>query len=438
MKTEVKKAILPERVLVTRNVLFVSGSIGLGHVTRDLAIATELRRQRPDVRLVWLAGDPARQVLQTAGETLVPECERYADETSFVEAVAGRFRVSFFNPIGVLTSPRAIRALWRLARGQRANVAIFKEVTARERFDLIVADEAYELALALLLKPALRRRPFVAICDFVGFDATSWNPLEWIPIQLSGWWVSRLAKRFPHIFDLTIMVGEEKDVPDKPFGLFSPNRRVLARELLEYVGYVCPFDPADYQDRAALRKRLAYGPEPLVICSIGGTAVGKALLELCGRAYPLLRKQLPALRMELICGPRLSPDSLDVPDGVGRRGYVHALYEHVAACDLAVVQGGGTTTTELTALRRPFLYFPLEGHFEQRIHVAGRLERHGAGVRLEYREMTPEKLADIILANVGREVRYPPIATDGAKNAAALLCELMGRGKLAPATQQQD
>ncbi len=435
METEVKKAIFPERVLVTRNVLFVSGSIGLGHVTRDLAIAAELRRQRPDVRLVWLAGDPARQVLQRTGETLVPECERYSDETSFAEAVAGRFRLSFFNPVGVLTSPRRIGALWRLARGLQANVAIFKELTARERFDLIVADEAYELALALLLKPTLRCRPFAAIYDFVGIDATSRNPLEWLPIQLSGWWMSRLAKRLPRIFDLAIMVGEEKDVPDKPFGLFSPNRRELARELLQYVGYVCPFEPSDYQDRGALRKRLAYGPEPLVICSIGGTAVGKPLLELCGRAYPLLRNRLPSLRMELIGGPRLSPDSLDVPDGVGRRGYVHALYEHFAACDLAVVQGGGTTTTELTALRRPFLYFPLEGHFEQRIHVAGKLERHGAGVRLEYRKTTPKRLADAILANLGRHVQYPPIAADGAKTAATLLCELMERGKPAPAVQ---
>jgi UDP-N-acetylglucosamine:LPS N-acetylglucosamine transferase len=107
------------------------------------------------------------------------------------------------------------------------------------------------------------------------------------------------------------------------------------------------------------------------------------------------------------------------------RGYVHRLYEHLAACDLAIVQGGGTTTLELTALRRPFLYFPLEGHFEQRFHVAGRIERHGAGVRLEYNATTPEQLASVVIDNIGREVAYPAIATNGAEKAAELLSQVL-------------
>jgi UDP:flavonoid glycosyltransferase YjiC (YdhE family) len=68
--------------------------------------------------------------------------------------------------------------------------------------------------------------------------------------------------------------------------------------------------------------------------------------------------------MVIVCGPRIDPASVRAPAGVDVRGYVPRLYEHFAACDAAVVQGGGTTTLELTALRRPFIYLPLENHFE--------------------------------------------------------------------------
>ena len=66
------------------------------------------------------------------------------------------------------------------------------------------------------------------------------------------------------------------------------------------------------------------------------------------------------------------------------RAYVHELYRHLAACDLAVVQGGLTTSMELTANRRPFLYFPLRHHFEQNFHVRHRLERYGAGRCMDF------------------------------------------------------
>ena len=137
-----------------------------------------------------------------------------------------------------------------------------------------------------------------------------------------------------------------------------------------FCGHVLPFDPAELADRGELRRRLGYDEAPLVIASIGGTAIGRELLQLCSDAYPRLTELVPGVRLVLVCGPRLDPASLDLPDGVEARGYVPKLYEHLAACDVAVVQGGGTTTLELTALRRPFLYFPLEGHCEQEVAVA--------------------------------------------------------------------
>ena len=90
------------------------------------------------------------------------------------------------------------------------------------------------------------------------------------------------------------------------------------------------------------------------MCSVGGTSIGKDLLELCAQAYPIIKQKVPDLRMVLICGPRLAIDELRVPGEIEVKGYVPALYEHFAASDLAIVQGGGTTTIELTALNRPF------------------------------------------------------------------------------------
>jgi UDP-N-acetylglucosamine:LPS N-acetylglucosamine transferase len=80
---------------------------------------------------------------------------------------------------------------------------------------------------------------------------------------------------------------------------------------------------------------------------------------------------------------------------------------------------------ELTAAQRPFLYVPLEHHFEQQIHVAHRLDRYGAGRRVDYADTDPEQLAEALAAEIDRPVAYRPVETDGADRAAALLAELL-------------
>ena len=104
---------------------------------------------------------------------------------------------------------------------------------------------------------------------------------------------------------------------------------------------------------------------------------------------------------------------------------MHELYRHLAACDLAVVQGGLTTSMELTANARPFLYFPLRHHFEQNFHVHHRLERYGAGRRMDFETDGPAEIAAAIAEEIGREVDYRPVETDGASRAAALIAELL-------------
>ena len=111
------------------------------------------------------------------------------------------------------------------------------------------------------------------------------------------------------------------------------------------------------------------------------------------------------------------------------RAYVHQLYRHLAACDLAVVQGGLTTSMELTANRRPFLYFPLRHHFEQNFHVRHRLARYGAGRCMDFDAETPETIAAAIAETIGQEVDYRPVESDGAARAAALIAPLLEEGK---------
>ena len=69
---------------------------------------------------------------------------------------------------------------------------------------------------------------------------------------------------------------------------------------------------------------------------------------------------------------------------------------------------------ELTANRRPFLYFPLRHHFEQNFHVRHRLDRYGSGRAMDFATATPDVIAQAISDELGRTIDYRPVETDGA------------------------
>jgi UDP-N-acetylglucosamine:LPS N-acetylglucosamine transferase len=393
--------------------LYASGSIGLGHVTRDLAVARELRALDPRVEVHWLAAPPAFDVLANGGEILVPECASYRCETDQAEAAAHGSRLSLTTYV------------YRALGCWLHNARVLGDAAKRDRFDIIIGNETYEVVVAYVFGMNVLPAdvPFIMMYDFFGMDVTTHNSLE----RLGAWGLNFIWAQERRVTarrnNAAIFFGEPEDVADRPFGIFLPNRRGYAEKRVEFVGYPLGFDLETIRDRRSLRAALGYGPEPLVICTVGGTAVGRSLLELCGHAYPLVAQRLPGLRMVLVCGPRIDPATLDVPQGAERHGMVPDLYRHLAVCDLAVVQGGGTTTLELTALRRPFLFFPIEGHSEQEVTIASRLARHGAGVRMTQRDTTPSSLADAIVANIGREVMYAQIPADGTRRAAKIILE---------------
>ena len=397
-----------------RKALFISSPIGLGHVQRDLAIARELRKLQPDLDIDWFTVDPAARYLEIEGERVHPITRRLANESRHFEHVAGEHDLSAFF---------ALRTMDEIMIN---NFMTFADLMEREHYDIVIGDEAWDVDYYYHENPELKRQPFVFLTDFVGCLPVADDEREaHLCADRNAEDIEHVA-RFPYVRDAAIFVGNPQDVTELPFGPGLPGIRAWTDRNFSYSGYALPFDPAAFADTEKLRARLGYQPdERIAIASVGGTGVGRHLLDKIAQAFPRMKRQLPELRMILVAGPRLAPESFPHLDGLEVRPYVHNLFEHLACCDLALVQGGLSTCMELVATRRPFLSFPLQRHFEQCVHVRRRLDNYGADRAVGYRELTAESLADQALAAMHAPVCYEPVETDGAARAARRIAQVL-------------
>jgi pimeloyl-ACP methyl ester carboxylesterase/predicted glycosyltransferase len=402
-----------------RRALFVSSPIGLGHSLRDVAIARELRALDPELEIQWLAQDPVTRVLEARGESVHPASRFLAGESAHIEAEAGEHDLHVFQ------------AWRRMDEILLANFMVLQDVLEAEPFDLVIGDEAWEADHYLHENLELKRSALVWLTDFVGWlpmDPRAESAEARLAADYNAEMIEQVA-RFPRVRDLALFVGGPEDIVDARFGPDLPKIREWTEEHYRFPGYILPFDPAALADREALRARLGFrSDERVAFVSVGGTAVGQPLLRKVVSAYPLMRRRIPDLRLVAVAGPRIDPASLPQIPGVEYRRFVPDLYEHLAACDLAIVQGGLSTCMELVATKRPFLYFPIRNHFEQTFHVPHRLGRYGAGRRLDYAESDPEALTDAVADALKRPVVYRDVETDGAHRAARLIHPLLGRG----------
>ncbi len=395
--------------------LFVSSPIGLGHAQRDVAIARELRRLHPDLEIDWLAQDPVTRVLEAEGERIHPASAHLANESHHIESESAEHDLHCFQ------------ALRRMDEILAANFMLFHDVVRDERYDLWIGDEAWELDYYLHENPREKRVPFAWLTDFVGFlPMDDGDKRErFLTADYNADMVDHVAQH-PEVRDMALFVGNPEDIVAQRLGPELPMIRDWTERNFDFTGYVTGFDPADLGERTKLRAELGYDDDERVcIVTVGGSGVGAHLLRRVIAAFPQAKERIPELRMIIVAGPRIDPKSLPSHAGLEVVPYVHNLYRHLAASDLAVVQGGLTTAMELTAQKRPFLYFPLRHHFEQNFHVRHRLERYGAGRRMDFDDSPPEQIAAAIAQEIGREVDYRDVEVDGAARAARSLAELL-------------
>jgi pimeloyl-ACP methyl ester carboxylesterase/predicted glycosyltransferase len=398
-----------------KRALYVSSPIGLGHVRRDLAIAAELRARHPELQIDWLAQHPVTLVLEERGERVHPASRWLASESSHIESEAGEHDLNAFH------------AIRRMDEILVANFMVYHDLVCDEPYDLWIVDEGWDVDYFLHENPELKRAPYAWLTDFVG-----WLPMpdggdreRALTADYNAEMIEQIA-RFPSLRDRSVFVGNAADVVPDTFGDGLPLIHDWVEQNYRFSGYISGISPVGLADREAIRAELGYrADEKICVVTAGGSGVGTDLLRRVIAAFPAARRLVPGLRMVVVTGPRIDPACLPSHGGLEVHGYVHDLYRHLAACDLGVVQGGLTTTMELTASQRPFIYVPLRHHFEQNFHVRHRLAQYGAGRYMDYEEAEPETLAAAIAAEIARPVSYRPVETDGAARAAACLAELI-------------
>ena len=356
------------------------------------------------------------RLLAAHGERLHPLSARLANESQHIEEQSSDEH-----------DLHAFQAIRRMDEILVANFMRFQEAVNETAYDLVIADEAWDVDHYWHEHPELKKSTLAWFTDFVGFvPMPSGGDREaFLTADYNAEMIGHIEGH-PHLRDRAIFVGNPDDILPQRFGPDLPSMRDWIPKHFDFSGYIVGEHPRSFGTRTALRQQLGYRPgEKVCIVTVGGSAVGAPLIRRILQSIPSAQARVPELRTIVVAGPRIDPASLPASAGVEIRAFVPDLDRHLAACDVAVVQGGLTTCMELTAARTPFLYFPLRNHFEQNFHVAHRLQRYGAGRRMDYATATPDLIAQELLALLSQPANFREVEADGAMRAARMLAELL-------------
>ena len=172
-----------------------------------MAIARELRRLRPDLKIDWLAQDPVTPLLEAEGERIHPASEHLANESRHIESESAEHDL------------HCLQALRRMDEILAANFMLLHDVVRAQRYDLWIGEEAWELDYYLHENPGEKRAPFVWLTDFVGFlpmdDGGRTRAV--LTADYNADMVDHIAGH-PEIRDRALFVGNPEDIVPQPLG----------------------------------------------------------------------------------------------------------------------------------------------------------------------------------------------------------------------------
>ena len=284
---------------------FFSSPIGLGHVTRDIAIANNFE----NITTNFVTGSGAAKILKNLDFKVQ---DVYNPPSFIVEN-------------GTLKSPA--KWLWNYYQYYKDCKKISQNILQEDNPNLVISDEDFaSLTIAQKMKI-----PTVLVTDVLETRFTK---------GLVSFIEKKMNKSMQEIIkkcDIVILPENGND-----------------QDNIRRVG---PIVRQTSFSREELRKKFSFEKKTIVI-SIGGTNTGLFLIE---KALKSISKINQDIEIILVTGPAINREF----ENVRNLGFVDNLHELIFAADLLISLAGKSTIDEANAYGTPAIFIPIKGHFEQ-------------------------------------------------------------------------
>ena len=284
---------------------FFCSPIGLGHATRDIAIAMNL-----DLTVKFVTGSGAAKIIKDS-EMIVEDVYRPPD---------------FIVENGAMKSPA--KWLWRYYQYYKDCKNISKRIIGEDHPNLVVSDEDF----ASLVSAQEKKIPTVLVTDI-------------LETRFTKGFGSIIEKKMNKSMNKIIQKCQVTIIPET--GDDDGNIRRVG-----------PIVRQTKQSREQLRKKFLFEKNTVVI-SVGGTDAGLFLIE---KTLDAVSKVKYDIDVVLVSGPSLTKK---FPDHIRNFGFVNNLHEIIYAADVLVSLAGKSTIDEAKAYGTPGIFIPIKGHFEQ-------------------------------------------------------------------------
>jgi UDP-N-acetylglucosamine--N-acetylmuramyl-(pentapeptide) pyrophosphoryl-undecaprenol N-acetylglucosamine transferase len=286
--------------------IFFSSPIGLGHVTRDFAIAEHLQ----NISKKYVTGNGAAIYLKEVG------CEV---DNAYVPP-------QFVVKEGSLQKP--LKWLWKYYQYYKQCKNISSKVIKKENPEFIVSDEDF----ASLSVAQEHELPTVLITDILETKFTK---------GLGSIIEKKMNRSMKNIIKKCNMVI----LPEN--GIDEGNIRRVG-----------PIVRSIKSSREELRKKFSFNKKTIVV-SVGGTDAGKFLIKKTLKSKAIQENDI---KLVIVSGPTLKNN---YSENIMNLGFVNNLHEIIFASDLVISLAGKSTIDESKSYGTPGIFIPIKNHFEQ-------------------------------------------------------------------------